>query len=108
MRNIFNTECEIDFSKEVSIELLKNNNCLIEKIISTGQATNENEWLEEDKDEWVILMQGDSELEFFNGKKYKMKAGDYLLISSNTKHRVVSTSTNPPCIWLAIHIKSNK
>jgi cupin 2 domain-containing protein len=108
MKNIFNTEREIDFTKEAFLELYKNDNCVIEKIISTGQATNKNEWLKEDNDEWVILLQGDSEIEFFNSENYKMKQGDYLLIPSNTKHRVISTSINPPCIWLAIHIKSNK
>jgi cupin 2 domain-containing protein len=108
MENIFNTDREIDITKEVFVELFKNNNCVVEKIISTGQNTNENEWLEEDGDEWVILLQGTSELKFFNGEYCKMKPGDYLLIPSNTKHRVTSTSVNPPCIWLAVHIKSNK
>jgi cupin 2 domain-containing protein len=108
MDNFFSVNNKIDFSKEIFIELFKNNNCVIEKIISTGQCTKENEWLEEDEDEWVILLQGTSELKFFNGEYYKMKAGNYLLIPSNTKHRVEATSVAPQCVWLAIHIKSNK
>jgi len=107
MDNIFSINSEIDFSREVFVELFKSNNCVIEKIISTGQSTNEGEWFEEEGDEWVILLQGTSELKFFNGEDYKMKAGDYLLIPSNSKHRVVTTSLDPPCVWLAIHIKSN-
>jgi cupin 2 domain-containing protein len=108
MENIFSIENEIDFKKEVFIDLFKSNNCLVEKIISTGQATPENEWLEEDSDEWVVLLQGDSEINFLSGENFQMGKGDYLLIPSNTKHRVERTSKNPPCIWLALHIKSNK
>jgi cupin 2 domain-containing protein len=106
--NIFAIENETDSAKEVFIKLFGNNNCIVEKIISTGQSTPENEWLEEDSDEWVILLQGESEINFYNGENNKMGKGDYLLIPSNTKHRVVRTSKNPPCIWLAIHMKSNK
>jgi cupin 2 domain-containing protein len=108
MDNIFTIDKEIDFNKEVLIDLYKNKNCFVEKIISTGQVTPENQWLEEDSDEWVILLQGESEISFFNGDIFKMGRGDYLLIPSNTKHRVESTSVNPPCIWVALHMKSNK
>ncbi|MFK7907223.1 MAG: hypothetical protein AB8B69_18950, partial [Chitinophagales bacterium] len=36
----------------------KNKDVLIERIISTGQITPENEWYEQAKDEWVVLLQG--------------------------------------------------
>lgn len=105
MDNIFSIKKDLDCTEELFFKLFKNDNCLIEKIISTGQTTKYGEWLEEDSDEWVILLQGFSEIKFFDGDKIKMKSGDYLLIPSNSKHRVESTSTDPPCIWLAIHIK---
>ncbi|MGA1199705.1 MAG: cupin, partial [Candidatus Latescibacterota bacterium] len=28
---------------------------------------------------------------------------DHILIPAHKKHRVTHTSTDPPCIWLAIH-----
>jgi cupin 2 domain-containing protein len=31
-------------------------------------------------------------------------AGDTIFIPAHTPHRVVTTSTNPQCIWLAVHI----
>jgi cupin 2 domain-containing protein len=108
MDNIYKINKDLDFTDETFFELFKNENCTIEKIISTGQVTKEGEWLEENKKEWVILLQGKSEIKFFNGETYKMNAGDYMYIPENAKHRVESTSTNPPCIWLAVHIKSNK
>ncbi|MFA5404287.1 MAG: cupin domain-containing protein [Ignavibacteria bacterium] len=105
MNNIFSINQDLDFKNELFFELFKNDNCLIEKIVSSGQSTNENEWLEEDSNEFVILLQGESELKFETGEKIVLKKGDYLLIPAKTKHRVNYTSLNPQCIWLAIHIK---
>jgi cupin 2 domain-containing protein len=105
MNSIFENTKVSGFQEELFIQLFKNDNCIIEKIISTGQSTKEGEWLSGERDEWVILLQGFSEIKFYDGKIYKMKSGDYLLIPSNTKHRVENTSTNPHCIWLAVHIK---
>lgn len=105
MNNIFENTNNSGSREELFIQLFKNENCLIEKIISTGQSTKEGEWLSGERDEWVILLQGFSEIRFSDGSSYKMKAGDYLLIPSNTGHRVESTSNNPACIWLAVHIK---
>jgi cupin 2 domain-containing protein len=105
MNNIFeNTEIS-GSREELFIQLFKNENCIIEKIISSGQSTKEGEWLSGERDEWVLLIQGFSEIKFFDESIYKMKPGDYLLIPSNTKHRVESTSIDPLCIWLAVHIK---
>lgn len=105
MNNIFSVNKELDFTEEQFFELFKNENCLIEKIVSNGQTTIEGKWLEEENDEFVILLQGESELKFEDGKEIFLKKGDYYLIPANTKHRVNYTTSNPQCIWLAIHIK---
>lgn len=75
----------------------------IERIISTGQTTPANTWLAQPENEWVILLQGNAQLEFVEGKIIQLLPGDYLIIPSGTKHRVSYTSTDTPCIWLAIH-----
>lgn len=105
MENIYRIAEEIDYNDEIFSKLYENSNCLIEKIISTGQVTKEGEWLKEDRDEFVILLQGESELIFESGEKFYLKKGDYLSIPSFTKHRVSYTSVDPKCIWLAIHTK---
>jgi cupin 2 domain-containing protein len=105
LRNIYNVGKEIDFNNEIFIKLFSNENCMVEKIISTGQSTPDGEWLEEESDEWVILLQGESELKFYGGEIFRLGKGDYILIPSGTKHRVEFTSSNPPCIWLALHLK---
>ena len=91
-------------SEEIFEILLSTPNILVERIISTGQVTPPGEWLVQEKDEWVILLQGIAELSYFEGSKIRLQSGDYLLIKSQQKHRVEYTSDNPPCIWLAIHL----
>jgi cupin 2 domain-containing protein len=83
--------------------LLKNDRILIERIISTGQTTPGGEWYDQPRDEWVVLLQGEAKLGFEDGSTIELQPGDYLLIPAHQKHRVEYTSTNPPCIWLAVH-----
>lgn len=83
--------------------LFEKDNILIEKIISKGQRTPENQWLEQDKDEFVVLLHGEAEISFDNAESTSLKSGDYLFIQKNQRHRVEKTSTDPECIWLAFH-----
>lgn len=88
--------------------LYSDKNIRIERIISFGQVTRNNVWLDQKKDEWVILLQGKAEILFENNiNKASLKKGDYILIPSHCKHRITFTSSNPPCIWLAIHFNEN-
>lgn len=75
----------------------------IERILSIGQTTPFGEWYDQDRDEWVILLQGEAELAYEDNIRQRLKAGDYLLIPAHCRHRVEYTSTEPPCIWLAVH-----
>ena len=97
-----------ELSQEVSQlekfeQIVSGKNIQIERIISTGQTTPSGQWYDQELDEWVILLQGEAELAYGDNTRIKLKAGDYLLIPSHTKHRVEYTSINPPCIWLAVH-----
>ena len=104
MANIFNLPSEIP-DRELFEPLVSSNNILIERIVSTGQTTPSGEWYDQEKDEWIILLQGKAELAYGDGSRITLKAGDYLLIKAHQKHRVEYTSSDPPCIWLAIHAK---
>ena len=102
MNNLFQLPAKLP-NEEIFELLVSANNILIERIISIGQTTPEGEWLEQERDEWVILLQGKAELTYFDHFQIQLKAGDYLLIPAHQKHRVSYTSVEPPCIWLAIH-----
>ena len=76
---------------------------LIERIFSTGQSTPPGEWLEEERDEWVVVLQGEAELSLADGTSTVLGRGDHTLIPAGVRHRVERTSAEPPCIWLAVH-----
>ena len=109
--NIFDLKDLSERKKVVKI-LTENENVKIEKIISTGQVTG---WQESDKNEFVILIQGNAEIENFNANeniiknikntndmKLQLGKGDTVLIKKGERHRVSYTSKNPCCIWICI------
>ena len=96
LTNIPNLDIGEDFQ-----EILKCRNVKIERIVSSSQP--ESITYNQQQDEWVLLLQGEATLEM-NGKIINLQKGDYLFIPTQTPHRVVKTSTQPCCIWLAIHI----
>ncbi|MGB0931616.1 MAG: cupin domain-containing protein [Chitinophagales bacterium] len=107
-KNILQTPVTISSSKEEIFEALHQNDkkgVLIERIISAGQITPENEWYDQEKDEWVVLLQGKATLLFdeVGGELLSLKGGDSVFIEAKRKHRVVFTSKEPACIWLAVH-----
>ena len=103
MSDIFDVSNIKDFSTEVFEMLLQNDKVRIERIVSTGQAAPEGEWQDSEQNEWVILLQGESELIFADGEIIKITKGKYFYIPAHRKHRVTYTSSNPQCIWLAFH-----
>ncbi|MDA9765002.1 cupin domain-containing protein [Opitutales bacterium] len=92
-----------DSSQEVLETLLQNESISIERIVSFGQVTPEEEWYDQETDEWVLLAQGQSKLLYENGEERSLNAGDYVFIPRHKRHRVTYTSQD--AIWLAIHLK---
>jgi cupin 2 domain-containing protein len=104
-------------TKEISEEIFDNliigsGGFKLEKIISTGQTTPEGQWYDQEKDEWVMLIQGNAKLlferEINSNSIVEMNKGDFLIIKAHDKHRVIYTSKDPQCIWLAFHGNFNK
>jgi cupin 2 domain-containing protein len=91
--------------REVSEPLIPDRGILIERIISTGQCSPPGFWYEQERDEWVVLLQGESELLWEDGRRKTLTAGDWVLIPAGERHRVERTTADPPCIWLAVHGK---
>ncbi len=80
--------------------LAESKNIKLQKIISNGFKNKENFWYSQTQDEFVILLKGKATILFDTAKKLNLKAGDYLIIPKNTKHRVEKTSSKPVCVWL--------
>ena len=76
----------------------------VERIVSHGHATTKDEWYDQDKDEWVLILKGNAGLLFEgNDETVVLKTGDYINISAHQKHRVEWTDPEEETIWLAIH-----
>ena len=83
--------------------IVRTEGLLIERIVSTGQATPDGEWYDQERDEWVVLLAGQAVLRFGDGSTTQLNPGDHLLIPARCRHRVESTTVDPPCVWLAVH-----
>lgn len=87
--------------KEHSETLADNRHARLLRIISPPGFSS-GQFLQQE-DEWVMVLQGEGTLEVA-GKRIQLAAGDSLRIPAGTPHRVVDTSTDPLCIWLALHL----
>jgi len=83
--------------------LIPDRGILIERIISSGQTTPPGAWYDQERDEWVVLLQGQARLAWENGSELALEAGDWVFSPAHERHRVEYTSVQPPCIWLAVH-----
>ena len=98
--NLFSTLPDLSQGESFE-ELLRHRNIVIERIVSTDDI--EPKLYNQPQDEWVALLQGEAQLEL-DGEEVTLHRGDTCFIPAHTPHRVVATSTDPRCIWLAIHI----
>lgn len=93
-----------ELPEELCQTLFENPSIRIERIISKGHYSAEHSWYDQPQTEWVVLLQGRAGLSFIDGRQIELNPGDYLLLPAHCRHRVVWTSSEPVCIWLAIHI----
>jgi cupin 2 domain-containing protein len=76
----------------------------IERIISCGQTTPEGQWLDQEHEEWVLLLAGAALLSFEGDPQTRgMASGDHLLIPAGCRHRVDWTDPDRETVWLAVH-----
>lgn len=103
INNIFdNSNIIINSQDEFFEDIINNNSFRIERILSSGQQTPDGIWLEEETNEFVLLIEGSSIIRFFEDNcKINLKKGDWFIIPKNTKHRVEYTENLT--YWLTIH-----
>jgi cupin 2 domain-containing protein len=98
--NLFAALPAVD-EREIFQEILLCRNVRIERIVSSGRP--DLTLYDQAQDEWVVLLQGEAEL-WIAGANVRLQAGDFRFIPAHTLHRVLRTTGEPPCIWLAVHI----
>lgn len=87
---------------EMFTALLDRPGVRIERIVSGGQVTPEDQPFVQDADEWVAVLSGSAAIRLEGHDEVPLEAGDYLLIPGGTRHWVTRTAT--PTVWLAIHL----
>ncbi|MDO6408987.1 cupin domain-containing protein [Pantoea phytobeneficialis] len=91
-------------SAETFEQLLSAPNLLIERIVSTGQASPPDFWYCQTQGEWVLIVQGEAGLQLEGELQERhLRVGDFVAIPPGCRHRVNWTSAEPPTVWLAVH-----
>jgi len=91
-------------SDEVFEVLVERPDLRIERIVSTGQSTPEDEWYDQEQDEFVLLVAGAARLRIEGEAEDRtLKEGDWLFLPAHCRHRVTWTRESPPTVWLAVH-----
>ena len=76
----------------------------LERILSLGHVTPAGEWYDQERDEWVTLLQGAARLEIVGGAApIEMRPGDCLFLPAHCRHRVAWTDPDRVTVWLALH-----
>jgi cupin 2 domain-containing protein len=88
---------ELSENSETVSTLFQNGTIKIESIQSWLRTPGE--FYDQDQDEWVILLEGEAQLEIEN-LPLNLKSGDYCFLPRHCAHRVLSTSKN--ALWLAV------
>ncbi len=75
----------------------------IERIVSTGQASPEGFWYDQNRDEFVLLLSGAARLTIEGEPPRNLAPGDWLHLPAHCRHRVDYTQAEPATVWLAVH-----
>ncbi len=79
---------------------------IVERIVSTGQASPEGFWYDQDWTEWVVVLAGEAALRIEGEANLRtLRPGDWLELPAGFRHRVEWTATDRPTVWLAVHWK---
>jgi cupin 2 domain-containing protein len=107
MNSLLSIPAGLPRPEEFSEPLVQCGDVVLERIISHGHTSSPGAWFDQERDEWVALLQGHARLAFSDGVVLDMQAGDWTLIPAHCRHRVDATSAEPPCIWVALHFPSS-
>jgi len=94
--------------EEEITQLLRAPAVRIERIVSHGHASPPGFWYDQDRAEWVLLLQGAAILAFEReAEPIRLGPGDHVHIPAHARHRVEWTDPGHPTIWLAVHYRES-
>ena len=90
-------------SEELVERVLSTSAVRIERIVSSGQASPQGFWYDQDEHEWVMVLSGQAMIELEGQQELVcLLPGDALHLPAHTKHRIKSTDPLQKTIWLAV------
>jgi cupin 2 domain-containing protein len=93
-----------ELSEEIFDTICLSDNVKIERIVSRVHASPEWFWYDQERSEFILIVQGSAGLKLENERDIVvLKTGDYLNIGAHVKHRVEWTDSTCETIWLAVH-----
>lgn len=92
-----------DLPEEQIQQLLGGAGFSLERIVSRGHSSGEEQWYDQQRNEWVVLLRGAAELQFSDGRRQRLEAGDFVTLAAHERHRVAWTDPQQESIWLALH-----
>ncbi len=102
MKNLFQ-DLPNNLPEELIETVIENRYVRIERIVSTGQTSQNDFWYDQEDAEWVIVLKGEAKILFEGDENIlHLKSGDHINIRAHKKHRVEWTSTDEPTVWLAV------
>ncbi|WP_013630239.1 cupin domain-containing protein [Rubinisphaera brasiliensis] len=104
MPNLFHN-LPTNLPEELIEVLAQNEQVRIERIVSTGQRSDEGFWYDQDEHEWVIVLSGRARLAFPMEEPLELGPGDYVFLPAHRKHRVDWTAEDETTVWLAIFFR---
>jgi len=89
---------------EVFTDILKKDDFRVERIVSHGHASPEGFWYDQERNEWVMVLEDAARI-VFDGETdaVELGPGDYLTIPAHKRHRVEWTDPDQRTVWLALH-----
>jgi cupin 2 domain-containing protein len=106
--NLF-AELPQSLSEEVFQEIIHGENFRLVRIISSGQATPEGQWYDQEQHEWVLLLSRAAGLRFEGEDGLRvLHPGDFVDIPAHTRHRVEWTDEKQHTVWLALHYSKSQ
>ena len=91
---------------EAATTLAERPGAVVERIVSTGQASPEGFWYDQNWTEWVVVLAGEAGLSIEGEAGPRtLRPGDWLELPAGLRHRVDWTASHRPTVWLAVHWK---
>ncbi len=107
-RNLL-TNLPLSLPQEWTQTLAESSHVRIERIVSTGHASPDDFWYDQQDHEWILILQGEAKLQLEDQPvPIHLGAGDQLLIPARQKHRVAWTTPAEPTVWLAVFFTNDE